>query len=112
MLAPYTHPPKVLLAVFCVANGDIDRGQTLLQDAAAESPQHPMPLLMLGQLARRRQQTRPALEYLAMASMLPIPENWPPSHRQRFLILLHSERFQLAQQMNDIALAQTPSRNG
>jgi tetratricopeptide (TPR) repeat protein len=104
-LAPYTHPPKVLLAVFCVANGDIDRGHALLQDAAAESPQHPMPLLMLGQLARRRQQSRPALEYLTMSSMLPIPDNWPQSHRQRFLVLLHSERFQLAQQINDISLA-------
>jgi hypothetical protein len=60
---------------------------------------------MLGQLARRRQQTRPALEYLTMAMMLPIPDNWPQSHRQRFLVLLHSERFQLAQQLNDIALA-------
>jgi tetratricopeptide (TPR) repeat protein len=104
-LAPYTHPPKVLLAVFCCANGDQERGLKLLQEARVESPGHPMPALILGQLARRQQQAKPAREYLAAAASSPIPDNWPQSHKQRFGVLLHSERFQLAQQTQDIELA-------
>ncbi len=104
-LAPYTHPPKVLLAVFCFQNGDQDRARGLLREARAESPEYPMPALMLGQLARRDGQYEEARKYLAAAASLPIPDNWPESHRQRFLISLHSERLQLAEQLQDIALA-------
>lgn len=100
-LAPYTHPPKVLLAVFCFANGDQTRGEKLLEEASEESPLHPMPPLALGQLARRRQQGPLAREYLTAAAALPVPENWPESHKRRFLVLLHSERFQLAQFLGD-----------
>jgi tetratricopeptide (TPR) repeat protein len=104
-LAPYTHPPKVLLALFCVANGDRDRGLKLLHEARSESPTHPMAALILGQLARRQKQGDQAREYYAVAASLPIPDNWPESHKQRFLVSLHSERFQLAQQLYDIELA-------
>jgi tetratricopeptide (TPR) repeat protein len=104
-LAPYTHPPKVLLAVFCFANGDQERGLRLLRETREESPQHPMPALMLGQLARRQQQGVVARAYFTAAAVLPIPDNWPDSHKQRFLVLLHSERFQLAQQLQDMELA-------
>jgi Flp pilus assembly protein TadD len=104
-LAPYTHPPKVLLAMFCWANGDRERALTLLQEARTEFADHPMPPLVLGQLARRQQQTRGAREYLTAAASLPMPDNWPASHRHRFLVLLHSERYQLAQQLQDVDLA-------
>jgi uncharacterized protein HemY len=77
----------------------------LLREALAESPQHPMPPLILGQLARRQQQGVAAREYFAAAASRPIPDNWPESHKQRFLVLLHSERFHLAQQLQDIELA-------
>jgi hypothetical protein len=36
---------------------------------------------------------------------LAIPDTWQESHKQRFLVLLHSERFQLAQQLQDAGLA-------
>jgi tetratricopeptide (TPR) repeat protein len=104
-LAPYTHPPKVVLAVFASGTGEPDRGLRLLREARAESPYHPVPPLMLGQLARRRQEVRPARDYLTAAASLPLPDNWPESHKQRFQVLLHSERFQLAQQMRDPGLA-------
>ncbi len=100
-LAPYTHPPKVLLAVFCFANGDPQLGLKLLRDARAESPVHPMPALILGQFARQQQQWPAAREQFTAAASLPIPANWPASHRKRFLILLNSESFQLAQQLQD-----------
>jgi tetratricopeptide (TPR) repeat protein len=104
-LAPYTHPPKVLLAVFCVGNGDQTRGLRLLHEAWSESPTHPMPPLILGQLARRQKQGKQARDYYAAAASLPVPDNWPDSHKQRFLVLLHSERYQLAQQLEDVELA-------
>lgn len=104
-LAPYTHPPKVLLAVYCFAFGEPDRGTKLLLEARAESPEHPMPALILGQLARLRREGKASLDYLTAAAALPVPENWPESHRRRFLILLHSERFQLSHQLQDVALA-------
>jgi tetratricopeptide (TPR) repeat protein len=103
--APYTHPPKVLVAVFCFANGEQDRGVQLLREARAEAPDHPMPALFLGQLARRQRQGQSAREHLTAAAALAVPDNWPESHKQRFLVLLHSERFQLAQQLSDAELA-------
>jgi tetratricopeptide (TPR) repeat protein len=103
--APYTHPPKVLLAVDCCSNGDLERGLTLLHEARAESPEYPVPPLILGQLAARKQQWKEAGEFFAAAASLPIPDNWPQSHRQRFGILLHSERLKLAQQLQDFDLA-------
>ncbi len=104
-VAPYTHPPKVLMAVFCFANGDQERGLKLLQEARAEAPDHPVPALFLGQLARQQQQGKVARDYFAAAMSLPLPDNWPQSHKQRFLVLLHSERFRLAQQLQDVDLA-------
>ena len=104
-LAPYTHPPKVLLAVFCFQNGDDEKGRVLLREAHAESPDHPMPALIMGQVARREGRGEEARKYLAFAASQPIPENWPESHKQRFFVLLLSERLQLAEQLQDIELA-------
>jgi tetratricopeptide (TPR) repeat protein len=103
--APYTHPAKVLLAVNCFQNGDRETAQKLLHEASSESPDHPVAALMLGQLARGEGQGEAARKYLAAAALHSIPENWPESHKQRFLVLLHSERLQLAEQLQDVALA-------
>jgi tetratricopeptide (TPR) repeat protein len=104
-LAPYTHPAKVLLAVFCFANGDQERGLKLVHEARDESPDHPMPHLILGQLARQQQELTNARECLERSASVPVPKNWPLSHQRRFGVLLHSERFQLAQSIQDIHLA-------
>jgi tetratricopeptide (TPR) repeat protein len=104
-LAPYTHPPKVLLAIDCFQNGDQETARKLLREARAELPDHPVPTLYLGQLASRQQQMDTARQYLDAATRQSLPENWPESHRQRFLVLLHSERFQLAQKLRDEQLA-------
>jgi hypothetical protein len=61
--------------------------------------------LILGQLAARRKQYPAARDLFAAAAALPVPDNWSASRRQRFLVLLHSERFRLAQQLQDAALA-------
>jgi Tfp pilus assembly protein PilF len=104
-IAPYTHPAKVLLAVNCFQNGDKDRAQALLREALSESPDHPVAALMLGQLARQERQWENARDFLAASASKPMPDNWPDSHRRRFQVLLHSERLQLAQQLQDIHLA-------
>jgi tetratricopeptide (TPR) repeat protein len=104
-VAPYTHPPKVLQAVYLFQNGEKDRASKLLAEAHDDQPDHPVPLLFLGQLARKDGQTDAARRYLDMAASLPLPTNWPQSHRKRFLILLQTERFQLAQQLQDEKLA-------
>ena len=104
-IAPYTHPPKVLLAVYLFQSGEQERASQLLAEAHKEQPDHPVPLLFLGQLARKDGQTADARRYLDTAASLPLPENWPQSHRKRFLILLQTERFQLAQQLQDEDLA-------
>jgi tetratricopeptide (TPR) repeat protein len=103
--APYTHPPKVLLGVWCMGNGEQERGMKLLREARAESPDYPVTPLLLGQLASRQQQFDAARADFAAAASLAIPQNWPESHRQRFGVLLHSERFRLAEQLQDEALA-------
>jgi Tfp pilus assembly protein PilF len=103
--APYTHPPKVLVAVFANANADAARATKLLQEARAEEPTHPMAPLMLAQLAMQRQQWLDARDLLAAAASLPTPDCWPQSHRRRFEILLHSTRCQLAQQLQDLDMA-------
>jgi hypothetical protein len=64
-----------------------------------------MPPLMLGQLALRQEQPAQAREFLSVAASLPIPDNWPESHQQRFSISLQTERLRLAQQLHDITLA-------
>jgi tetratricopeptide (TPR) repeat protein len=104
-LAPYIHPPKVLQAVYLFQAGDPDRARTLLAEAHRDQPRHPVPLLFLGQLARQDGKADTARRDLDTAASLPLPENWPQSHRKRFLILLHSERFELAKQLQDEALA-------
>jgi tetratricopeptide (TPR) repeat protein len=103
--APYTHPPKVLLAVWFNAHGEKDRAVTLLEEARAQSPEHPVPALLLGQLASRKQDYAAARQYFAAAAALAVPDNWPESHKQRFGVLLSSERFRLAQQTGDRELA-------
>ncbi len=104
-IAPYTHPPKLLLAISCIANGDLDRGLALAHEAKTDEPGYPVPSLILGQLALRQQQLDEARLQFDAAARIPIPDNWPQSHRQRFLVLLHSQRFRLAQQTNDPVLA-------
>lgn len=103
--APYTHPPKVVLAVYCIGAGEQEKGLTLLREARAENPDYPVIPLLQGQLAARQQQWPSARDLLATAAILPIPDNWPQSHRQRFQVLLHSERFRVAQQLQDLPLA-------
>lgn len=103
--SPYLHPPKVLLAVACLNYGAADEGHKLLREARAEAPDHPVPALMLGQLARQQQQSQAAREHLAAAAKLPMPDNWPMSHKKRYQMLLHSERLQLSQQLQDRDLA-------
>jgi tetratricopeptide (TPR) repeat protein len=103
--APYTHPAKVLLAVNCFQNGDKDKARALLHEALSESPDHPVAALMLGQLARQERNWDDARRYYSLAVSKQEPDNWPDSHRRRYRILLHSERFQLAQQLQDIELA-------
>jgi tetratricopeptide (TPR) repeat protein len=104
-LAPYTHPPRVLLAVFCIANNDQERGKNLLREVRADLPRHPVPALYLGQLALRNGEWPQAREQLAAAAALPMPDNWPQSHQKRFQVLLHSERLQLAKRLSDADLA-------
>jgi tetratricopeptide (TPR) repeat protein len=104
--APYTHPPKVLVAVMCCANGDMERGEKYLREARSETPDHPMAALILGQLAARQPgRWIEARDHFATARATAIPDNWPESHRRRFLILLHSQRAQIAQQLQDLELA-------
>ncbi len=104
-LAPYTHPAKVLLAVFCFQNGELEMARTYLLEALAEAPEHPAPPLFLGQLALRDHDSSATRKYPSLAESRPIPDNWPESHNKRFRILLHSTRFQLAQQLQDSGLA-------
>lgn len=104
-LAPYTHPPKVLLAVFCFQNGKANEAHGFLAEAHAELPEHPVPLLFLGQFAMRDTKFTEAKEYLEAAAKKPLPANWPRSHRQRFLVLLHSERLRIAEELQDLQLA-------
>jgi hypothetical protein len=95
----------VLLAVECFRNGEAGRALTLLAEARVEMPEHPVPALFLGQFARRNARPTDARRSLDAAALLPLPDNWPASHRKRFLVLLHSERLQLAEQLQDEALA-------
>lgn len=104
-IAPFTYAPKVVLAVYCYQNGEEDRPRTLLEEAAQELPDDPVAHLYLGQIARRNQQWDQARAQLHLAATLPTPNTWPDSHRRQFLGLAHLERFQLAQQLEDIALA-------
>lgn len=110
-LAPYTHPPKVLLAAYCFQSGVNGRARELLTEAHAEQPKHPVPALFLGQLARQEKHLDDARSYFESAASLPTPTNWPASHRKRFLILLHSERLQLAEQLQDEPLARDALAN-
>ncbi len=77
----------------------------MLREARDQEPNYPVTPLMLGQMAARQQQWDIAREDYAAATALPIPESWPESHRKRFLILLNTERFRLAQQLQDLDLA-------
>jgi tetratricopeptide (TPR) repeat protein/mono/diheme cytochrome c family protein len=106
-LAPYTHPPKVLLAAFYQQNGETEQAKKLLLEAHLDSPSHPVPELFLGQFAVRDKRWQDARRYLAGATSHPIPTNWPESHKKRFLVLLHTERFKLAQQLQDEDLAKS-----
>ena len=72
-----------------------------------KSPEHPVPELFLGQFAVREKKFDDARKYLAGSASRPIPTNWPESHKKRFMVLLHTERFKLAQQLQDEALAKS-----
>jgi tetratricopeptide (TPR) repeat protein len=104
-IAPYIHPPKVLLAVYCFQNNEADRAGRLLQEARDELPSHPVPELFLGQVARQGQQWETARRHLAAAHSLPLPENWPDSHKRRFVVLLQTERLHVAQHFQDATMA-------
>lgn len=106
-LAPYTHPPKVLLAVYCYQNGDADKSKALLREARTEEPNHPVPELFLGQFAAHEQRWDDARQFLDGSAAKPIPANWPESHKKRFMILLETERFKLAQHFRDEQLARS-----
>ena len=94
----------MLQAVYLFQNGEPDRARKLLAEAQKEDPQHPVPPLFLGQLDRPTDPVA-ARRFFDIAAKLPLPKNWPRSHRQRFLVMLHSARFQLAQDIQDEALA-------
>jgi tetratricopeptide (TPR) repeat protein len=104
-LAPYTHPPKVLLAVYCYQNGDAEKSKQLLREAHADAPDHPVPELFLGQFAAHEQRWDDARQFLSGSASRPTPANWPESHKKRFMILLETERFKLAQHFRDEQLA-------
>jgi tetratricopeptide (TPR) repeat protein len=106
-LAPYTHPPKVLLAVSYFQNGDVENAKKLLNEAHADASEHPVPELFLGQAAAREKRFDDARRYLTSAASRQLPLNWPESHKRRFVVLLNTERFKLAQQLNDETLART-----
>jgi Tfp pilus assembly protein PilF len=104
-LAPYTHPPKVLLAVYCYQNGDAEKSKQLLREAHGEAPDHPVPELFLGQFAAHEQRWDDARQFLSGSASRPTPTNWPESHKKRFMILLETERFKVAQHFRDEQLA-------
>jgi Tfp pilus assembly protein PilF len=106
-LAPYTHPPKVLLAVMYQQNGERDLAKKSLREAHADLPTHPVPELFLAQFAVHDKEFAEARRYLDAAASRPIPPNWPESHKKRFLVLLNTERFKLAQQLQDEELAKS-----
>jgi cytochrome c-type biogenesis protein CcmH/NrfG len=110
-LAPYTHPPKVLLAVYSFQSGDKQRAKSLLAEAHAELPDHPVPELFLGQFAMQSEAWGDARKHFGGAASRAIPDNWPASHKRRFLVLLHSERLKLAQHLQDEKLAKSAAED-
>jgi hypothetical protein len=66
-----------------------------LAEANTRRTADPVPLLFLGELARQDGKLADARRYLGTAASLPLPENWPASHRKRFHMLLDAERSQL-----------------
>lgn len=104
-IAPYTHPPLVLMAVFRFQLGDAEEAKRLLEQARAETPASPVPGLFLGQFAARENRWSEAGEFLKAAFALPIPDSWPASHRRTFLNLLHGERLRVAEHFEDVDLA-------
>jgi tetratricopeptide (TPR) repeat protein len=104
-LAPYTHPPRVLLASYYFRNGEGNAAKKLLVEAHDAAPDHPVPELFLGQFAAREKRFDDARQFLEKSASRPIPANWPESHKKRFMVLLSTERFKLAQQLRDEKLA-------
>jgi hypothetical protein len=64
-----------------------------------------VPHCFLGQIARRDAQWREAREHFSRAAELPQPQSWPDSHKRQFLTLVYKEQLQLAEQLQDKALA-------
>src|SRR4029078_2884793 len=85
-LAPYTHPPKVLLAVFYNQNGDRNKAKALLAEAHAQSPNHPVPELFLAQFAAQEKKWEDGRKYLAGVPSRPIPPHWPESQNTRMTL--------------------------
>jgi tetratricopeptide (TPR) repeat protein len=97
--APYTHPPKVVLAIYLLSTGEQEQGMKYLRESRAQSPDYPMPALLLAQLAIRQQRLDEAKKELAAAASIPIPDTWPESHRRRFLTTLQAAQSRLAGQL-------------
>lgn len=104
-IAPYTYAPKISLAVLRYQSGEEEAPRAMLAEVAEESPDDPVVHLYLGQIARRDEKRDDAKAELAKAASLATPNTWPESHRRQFLRLMHLERFQLAQELEDLDLA-------
>lgn len=104
-VAPYTYAAKAALAAQCYQLGDEVAARRFLDEAERELPSDPVPQFYLGQVARRDERWSEARQRLDRAATLPIPRTWPESHGRQFLTLVHGERLQLAQQIQDLALA-------
>src|SRR6185369_7287787 len=77
----------------------------LLAEAVARDAKDPVPRFFLGQIARRNSAWEDARKNLQLAVDLPTPHTWPAGHVHQFMKLAYAEQFQLAQQLQDAALA-------
>jgi tetratricopeptide (TPR) repeat protein len=104
-LAPFVYEPRASLAIACYQLGDEATAVRLLREVLANDPQDPVAHCFVGQIARRNEELMEARDHLQRASELPTPTTWPASHRHQFLTLVFTEQLQLANQLQDSALA-------
>jgi tetratricopeptide (TPR) repeat protein len=104
-LAPFLYAPRASLAIACYQFGDETTAKQLLHEARANDAADPVPYCFLGQIARRDGDLDQARDYLQRAAELPTPSSWPASHKWQFLELVYKEQLQLAEQLQDDALA-------